>query len=153
MQEDGYGCGLYSVSNALNLKNFVTLERLEISKKGNTNGQLSKWLQEDGLDISIDSFYYDHVGESLPDTHLYYYPEQEGVYLPLLINVKLSEEGKRHLVACLINKNGDMFLMDSLKKEVVKAKLCDINNMYHSVFGLFVFMYNSDGNYVTLSKP
>jgi hypothetical protein len=39
-QKQPYGCGLYAVANACNLKNFITEERLEASKKGNVIGQL-----------------------------------------------------------------------------------------------------------------
>jgi len=33
-QEKGYGCGLYAVANVLDLKDFITPQRLEKSKKG-----------------------------------------------------------------------------------------------------------------------
>lgn len=151
-QENNFGCGLYSVANALNIPNFITDERLEASKSGNNNGQLSKWLQEDGFDISIDSFYYNHNLGKLPEDHSYYHPDKEGNFLPVLINVKLSENGLRHMVAGVIDHQGNMYLMDSLKKKVVETRLCHMNDTYYHVFGLFIFMKNSDGNYVTLIK-
>lgn len=45
-QEKGYGCGLYAVANVLDLKDFITPQRLEKSKKGVTRFELSKYLQE-----------------------------------------------------------------------------------------------------------
>ena len=101
-QKQPYGCGLYAVANACNLENFITEERLEASKKGNVIGQLSKWMQEDGHPFYIDTLYYNHVGKKLPASALEYVPKGEGVnFLPILINVRFSDEGKnRSLYTC-----------------------------------------------------
>lgn len=148
-QKQPYGCGLYAVANACNLKNFVTEDRLEKSKNGNVIGQLSKWLQEDGNPIYIDALYYSHLGKKLPNSALSYVPMGEGVeYLPVLLNVRFSDEGKNHLVGGKIGKDGTLYLYDSLGEGMIETTLKKVNKMYHHVYGLFLFMSVEDGSYV-----
>ena len=148
-QKQGYGCGLYAVANALNLDNFVTDERLEQSKTGNIIGQLSKWMQEDGLDIYIDSLYYNHLGKKLPNSALHYVPMGDNAYtLPVLLNVRFEDGGLNHLVGGKIDKEGRLLLMDSLNEETIITTLSKVNRMYHNVYGLFLFMDVNTGNYV-----
>jgi hypothetical protein len=148
-QKEPWGCGLYAVANACNLNNFVTEERLEKSKEGNRLGQLSKWLQEDGLDIYIDVLYYNHEGKKLPRTALQYRPQGEGIhYLPILLNVRFSDEGLNHLVGGKLDKNGILYLYDSLKDKEIVTTLRKVNRMYHHVYGLYVFVGTETGDYV-----
>jgi len=148
-QKHPYGCGLYAVANACNLENFITEERLEKSKKGNTIGQLFKWIQEDGHDFNIDTLYYNHVGKKLPNSALNYKPTGEGInFLPILINCRFSDEGKNHLIGGKISKDGTLFLYDSLKEEIIETTLKKVNKMYHNVYGLFLFMGVETGDYV-----
>lgn len=148
-QKNGYGCGLYAVANACNLDNFITEERLEKSKNGNFIGQLSKWMQEDGHQVYIDALYYNHTGKKLPSSALHYAPKGDGVTnLPILLNVRYTDEGKNHIVGGKINKDGDLYLYDSLKKEMIKTTLAKANRMYHNVYGLFIFMSVENGDYV-----
>lgn len=148
-QNQSYGCGLYAVANACNLKNFITEERLEKSKKGNVVGQLSKWLQDDGNPIYIDSLYYNHLGKKLPASALNYVPIGEGLtFLPVLLNVRFSDGGLNHLVGGKIAKDGKLYLYDSLKESMIETTLKEVNKMYHNVYGLFLFMSVEDGSYV-----
>lgn len=148
-QDKPYGCGLYAVSNACNLKEFITEERLDISKSGNTIGQLSKWMQEDGLPYCIDALYYNHLGKKLPKSALSYVPIGDDVlFLPVLLNVRFSDNGKNHLVGGKIDKNGVLYLYDSLKESMIETTLKNVNNMYHHVYGLFIFMGVENGSYV-----
>lgn len=148
-QEHSYGCGLYAVANACNLPNFITPERLEASKVGNVIGQLSKWMQDDGQPFYIDSLYYNHAGGKLPESALGYVPQGESVnFLPVLINCKFSPEGRRHLVGGKIDKEGRLFLYDSLKEDIIETTLAEVNSMYYEVFGLFIFMGVDNGDYV-----
>lgn len=148
-QNQPYGCGLYAVANACNLKNFVTDDRLEQSKKGNVIGQLSKWLQDDGNPIYIDTLYYNHLGKKLPDSSTNYVPMGEGCdYLPVLLNVRFSDNGKNHLVGGKISKEGVLYLYDSLRDSIIETTLKKVNKMYHHVYGLFLFMSVEDGSYV-----
>ena len=148
-QKQPYGCGLYAVANACNLDNFITEERLQKSKKGNVIGQLSRWMQEDGMDFYIDTLYYDHVGKKLPETALNYVPIGDNIiFLPILINVRYSENGINHLIGGKIAKNGTLYLYDSLKENMIETTLREVNEMYHHVYGLFLFMGIEDGSYV-----
>ena len=146
-QQQGYGCGLYAVANAANMPSFITEERLEESKKGNLIGQLSKWMQEDGNPYYIDVLYYNHEGKKLPSIITKYKPVGDVLYLPVLINVRFSDEGKNHLVGGKIDKEGKLYLYDSLKPDVIETTLSKVNKMYHNVYGLFIFM-TLDGDYL-----
>lgn len=148
-QKQPYGCGLYAVANACNLKDFVTDERLEKSKGGNVIGQLSKWLQDDGVPIYIDTLYYNHLGKKLPDSATHYVPMGEDCnFLPVLLNVRFSDNGKNHLVGGKIHKYGTLYLYDSLAESMIETTLRKINKLYHHVYGLFIFMSVEDGSYV-----
>ena len=148
-QKQSYGCGLYAVANACNLDNFITEERLEKSKTGNTIGQLSKWMQEDGHPFNIDALYYNHIGKKLPQTALNYIPSGEKInFLPILINCRFSDKGKSHLIGGKIAKDGTLYLYDSLKEETIVTSLKKINKMYHHVYGLFLFVDVNNGEYV-----
>ncbi len=148
-QKQPYGCGLYAVANACNLDNFITDERLEKSKKGNVIGQLSRWMQDDGMDFYIDVLYYNHTGKKMPLSALNYVPKGEDVnFLPILINVRFSENGLNHLIGGKIAKDGTLYLYDSLKEEMIETTLKKVNKMYHHVYGLFIFMSVEDGSYV-----
>jgi hypothetical protein len=148
-QTQPYGCGLYAVANACNLDNFITPDRLEKSKIGNTIGQLSKWIQEDGMPYCIDALYYNHVGKKLPVSALGYKPVGEDLnFLPVLINVRYSDNGKNHLIGGKISKDGILYLYDSLKREMIETTLKKVNNMYHHVYGLFILMSVETGDYV-----
>lgn len=150
-QNQPYGCGLYSVANTLRFSTFITKERLEKSKKGNTIGQLSKWLQDDGISIYIDSLYYNHLGKKLPTTCFGYRPINQK-YMPVLFNVRYKKDGMNHLVGGKIDEHGNLYLMDSLKDNIVKTTISKINKLYEEVYGLFIFMNLEDGSYVFLSE-
>jgi hypothetical protein len=145
-QSDNYGCGLYAVANALALDNFVTSERLELSKEGDVIGRLSKYLQDDGHDACIDVIYYDHVGHSIP-TRYFDYSVEKCIASPFLFNVKLSEKGRRHLIAGHLFPDGRLVVCDSLREEPFTTTLSELHRHYNAVFGFFVFM-NLKGDYL-----
>lgn len=140
-QHEPYGCGLFSVANALNLDSYVTKKRLSISQKGNNIGQLTKWLIEDGYDIGINVFYYNHFVDKLPKDFLNFSTNREGALLPVLIEVMYKEKGKNHLIAGLIDSENNITIMDSLKDAAIKIPLPELNNQYCKVFGLYAFCY------------
>jgi len=148
-QKQSWGCGVYSVANALNLNNFVTEDRIDKSKNGNNIGQLSNWLQEDGHQIYIDVLYFSAMANKLPEIEFGYKPVGDGLnFLPILIQVRFSEEGKQHLMAGRISQSGKLFVMDSLKDEVVETTIANLNDMYHAVYGLYVFNSLDASGYV-----
>ena len=137
---------MYAVANACNFDNYVTPERLEESKPGNNIGQLSKWMQEDGHPFYIDALFYDHNGSKIPDAHCGYKPvfedkpDTDNYFLPLIFSVLNREESKlRHMVGGKVAKDGTLFLYDSCKTEIIETTLAEVNDMYHHIYGLYIF--------------
>lgn len=148
-QKDPWGCGVYAVANAGNLDEFPTESRILDSKSGNNIGQLSDWLKEDGYSFYIDTLYYSAIQEKLPEVECHYIPIGEDiVFIPVLIQVKLSEKGKQHMVAGKIDKTGVLWLSDSLNERVVKTSLKGMNDLYHSVFGIYTFVDRKSGKHL-----
>ena len=114
-QKTKYGCGLYAVANAIHNESFATEERLEASKKGNTVGQLSKWLQDDGSNFCLDALYFNLFGGKLPKEALTFVPKGDITTFPVILNVSLRDGGRGHLIGANINKEGIVELFDSLK--------------------------------------
>lgn len=152
-QKQPWGCGLYAVANVCNLDNYITEERLGQSNTGNGNtiGQLSKWLQEDGLPYNIEALYYNQESQYLPDYVINCKPSGEGILgLPILIAVNYSENSLNHLIGGQIDLEGKLYLFDSLKEDVVITTLQEVNDMYHSVYGVYVFVDITNGSYAFL---
>lgn len=148
-QKDPWGCGVYAVANAGNLDTFPTESRILDSKSGNNIGQLSDWLKEDGYSFYIDALYYSSIQEKLPDIECSYIPIGENIVcIPILILVKLSENGKQHMVAGKIDKSGVLWLSDSLKDTIIKTTLKEMNDLYHSVFGIYTFVDRKSGKHL-----
>jgi len=145
-QEHGYGCGLYAVANVLDLKNFITDERLEKSKKGVSNGQLTYYLQEDGNDIFIDVLYCDSFENKLPQNWLDLTVTGDANYMPLLIQCCVNE--KYHLLGARLYQDKKLELFDSLVNEPLICELKDVNTMYESVIAIYSFNHLEDGSYV-----
>ena len=152
-QKQSYGCGLYAVANACDLDGFITQDRLEKSKNGNIIGQLSKWLQEDGYQFYIDVLYYNHLGKKLPVSALSFKPtDKKDLLLPILLKVRYSDMGINHLVGGRIDKDGNLYLFDSLKDKMITTTLAKANKMYHNVCGLFLFMDVENGDYIVIDE-
>lgn len=140
-QSEPFGCGLYSVANVLNLNNFVTEERKELSKKGNNIPQLTKWLIEDGFEVGLDLFFYNHFGKELPQECLdLKVDEQFTALMPVLFQVQYSEKSLPHLIGGLLNNRGDVEIFDSYKPQTYKIKLKEIHKGFYSVSGMFAFI-------------
>lgn len=150
-----YGCGLFAVANALNLgDDFVTEERFAASKgNGNLTGMLDRWLQESGKPFYMQPIFYDTTATKLPKHHVEYKPSGEKVVaLPMVLCVRLSDEGLWHMVGVNVYPNGTAMLYDSLKSEPIQSTLAEINEMYESVFGLFVFCSVETGDYAFIME-
>ena len=148
-QNGAYGCGLFSVAHACNLGSLITPHRIEESRlHGNTIGQLSKWLQEDGNPWYIEVMYYDHLGNRIPDKHLDLKPEGEVNFLPVCLTVRLKDGGLNHMIAGKIDKEGNFFLYDSMKTHILKTTLRAVNEAYEFVYGLFIFADVNTSDYL-----
>lgn len=141
---------MYAVANSLNIPDFCNADRLEKSKSGNTIGQLSKWLWEDGIDVNIDVLFYDHHGEKIP-SHFHKYTVSESEALPLLFNVRYCDGGRNHLIAGSLLKTGELIVYDSLKNDPVITTVEGVNDMYYQVYGMFLFMDSTTGEYIFLN--
>ena len=146
LQRQPYGCGIYSVANALCLDNFVTESRIEESKAGTNIGNLAVYLQEDEKDLYVDVLYMNCFGGKLPNDILTMRAEREGAAIPLLLNVTTKEDTKNHLVGIYLTHTGVVLVMDSLKEKPYASTLSKINNDYFSVFGIFDFVQLSNSN-------
>lgn len=147
-QENGYGCGMYSVANVLNLENFITGERLELSKTGNNIGQLTNWLFQDGHSFCIDTLKYTGKLISLPKIDLKF--ESNVLYWPALISIQATKE-KNHMIGIKVHNGGrsgqTIEVCDSLLDEPFYLyDWAELKYRYPKVYGLFSFrdFYNKD---------
>ena len=46
-----------------------------------------------------------------------------------------------------LGKNGTLFLYDSNKEYVIETTLKEVNNLYHEVYGLYLFLDIDSGAY------
>lgn len=147
-QENGYGCGLYAVANALKIDSFITDERLDSSKNGVSIGKLNKYLLDDGMGIFIDVLYCDTLRSKLPEDWCRLYSQYSNKLFPILIQCVVSS--KFHLIAAtLSDEAGVIILYDSLSKEPIKCMLSEVNGMYDEVVGLYSFNYIDTTEYFT----
>ena len=146
-QKQPYGCGVYSVANALFIPSFITEERIQASKKGNALYQLNKWLEEDNIPFRIDVYFFDMENTdplrllSTFDTTI----EDNLVYCATL-QVKESKNSKWHMVAARMTSKGELVIKDSYKEHTISCSLHNILDYYYQVTGLFLFdgVDNSD---------
>ena len=130
---------MYAVANALAMPDFANPFRLEESKGGNTMGQLCRWLHLDGHDVAIDTIWFDTYGTKLPEAYCKF-NVSECKAAPFLFNVRLSENGKNHLIAAHLMSTGDLVVCDSLRSEPFTTTLPEINDHYHTVYGFYCFV-------------
>lgn len=145
-QTQNFGCGLYAVANALDLDNFVTEERLLLSTNGINNGQLSNYMQQDGLNLYLDTLYCDHFNDKLPDSWVSINLTGDNNYMPFLIQVVINE--RYHLMGAKLFQDNTIDLLDSLQKEAIRCTLSDINKMYKKVMALYSFNYLEGAEYL-----
>ena len=145
-QTDKFGCGLYAIANLFHLDNYITDERLEISKKGLVIGQLSKWLQDDGNNFYVDNWYYNHEGGKIPKKFFKYLPAENS--FPVMFNVR-SNKGLNHIVAGRLYSDGKLEIADSMKNDIIYLNnFSEINNLYDNVYGFFCFIDLENTNYI-----
>lgn len=153
-QENGYGCGLYALANALIKESIITPTRLIESKTGNNLGQLNKWLLEDGYDLFLEPLYFSATENRLPQSICDLKPQGEGVLaIPVFIDVQITETSKMHFVAAEITKDGRLLVVDSLKDEPELTTLADYQEKFHRVFGLWHLRpYHEEGYFMRLEN-
>ena len=121
-QKGGYGCGLYSVANALQDESFITPERIEMSKKGNNIGQLNKWLFEDKRDYYIAMLCYNNNNPvDIFDLEPKFENNPSILYYPFFIVIK-STERKNHMIGCGYMRDMSIEVHDSLLNKGITYK-------------------------------
>ena len=152
-QENAYGCGLYAIANIFQDKNFITKTRLIESMNGNHTGQLNKWLLEYGKELYLEPFYFDAMGDKLPEWVYKMIPIGEDVFsIPILIDIQNSENSKTHFIAAEITTNGDLIVIDSLKDYSYITTLEQFNNDNFRVFGVWYLRdYYKEGHFMRLN--
>jgi hypothetical protein len=136
-QKDTYGCGLYSVANALCLENFVTLERLEKSKTGNNVGMLTKWLNDDGHDIFIDTIKF--TGRLIVLPQIGWILGDNVAYYPMLITIPSTRETS-HMIALKGGPDGTVDVWDSLKNAPYNLENWkELKKHFPKVYGIYGF--------------
>lgn len=139
-QKTSYGCGVYAVSNALLIPSFITEERIEQSKNGNSFYQLNKWLEDDGIPFFIDIIYFDM--ENIKSSNIngidWEFFKSKEPYVALL-QVKQTENSRWHLVSANVYSDRIVSITDSLKSKKLYSTFDNINEHYYQVSGLFLF--------------
>lgn len=143
-QTTPYGCGMYAVANALNLDNYVSEERLDKSKNGNSIMQLNRWLNESGINFNIECMYYTVFqnektghGIQLPK-EVFCYSDDSNKTIPILINVQKCELSKTHLIGAWIHTDS-LTIIDSVKDDLIHLRWDELNNYYKYVYGFWIF--------------
>ena len=148
-QENGYGCGLYAVANALNYPNFVTDERIELSKTGNNVAQLTRWLYEDGYDIFIFTERIDGRYVEMPKFS--WSLREEDSHIPFLVNLYATQENN-HLIALRGYADQSIDIIDSCENDMVRVSGIDnISQMYPKILSVYSFR-DSMLNSITILK-
>jgi len=149
-QNQAYGCGLYAIANIFQDESFLTEERLLESKNGNYTGQLNKWLIEEGKEYFLEPFYFDVLGDKLPDWVCNMkLSEEEGFSIPILIDVQFTRDSKTHFVAAELTFAGDLIVMDSCKDAPYITTLNQFNCEHHRVYGVWYLRpYSHEGRLI-----
>ena len=137
-QHNPYGCGIYAVANALDFSTYITEARLEQSKSGGTIQQLNNWLDEDGHNFHIDTIYYD-CNNLLPD-NWDVIPLGESDCLPILL--KIQGKSLDHMISVHVFNNGELYIHDSLKQQVLKTNWTNLKGFYKEIRGVYAFKSN-----------
>lgn len=114
-QKNSWGCGVYSLANALQLESFVNPNRIRLSKNGNFIGQLNRWLLKSKIKCWLSTIQYNNseiidIVDPLPSF------EKNNVesWLPLFIIIKGAI--KYHMIGCRYLRDGKIIVHDSLKE-------------------------------------
>ena len=152
-QENKYGCGLYAIANALQYKQIITEERIELSKEGNNIGQLNKWLIEDNLDVWVSVLKYDfeniiEIFDLKPKFDKFEQSESIS-FVPFMIVIR-STNYKNHALGCRYMKNGNIIVHDSLlDSEIIFQDFDTFRNFYPEVVS-YEYFCNFEGKVISV---
>lgn len=132
-QKENYGCGVYSIANALQCEDFATDEKLELSINGNNVGQLSIWLHEYTIQCFLSCVIYNN-GRIIDifDLKPIFIEDCENQWVPFFITIKTNSE-MNHRIGCRYMKDGKIVVHDSLyENEFVYDCFDSFKKAYHS---------------------
>ena len=132
-QKENYGCGVYSIANALQYEDFITDEKLQLSTNGNNVGQLSNWLHESAIQGFLSCVIYnnDEVIDIF-DLKPTFIEDCENQWVPFFITIKTNSE-MNHRIGCRYMKDGKIVVHDSLyENEFVYDCFDSFEKAYHS---------------------
>jgi hypothetical protein len=150
-QEYGYGCGVYSVANALSMPGFITRERLEESRGGNKFMQLNKWLSDDKTGFQIYPLYYKNGIEFMtPNLKLNLKKCPNIEYYPILITYDIKDCSMNHMIALHYCVDKSVTVLDSCNNEPVFYDTWkEFKKEYPRIISLEIFMdFNNNEIYI-----
>ena len=150
--DKNYGCGVFAVANALNYPDFITSDRLEVSKNhGNNKAQLTRWLYDDGLDIFITAEHVTGKCFKMP-----FYLEvllnfvKNDNYLPLLLTIPATRGN--HMIALRLYTGYSIAVYDSCSNEIVYVfGIDEFRKLHPEIISVHSFK-NSFYKFVTILK-
>lgn len=165
-QKQEFGCGLYSVANALQVKEFATELRLAESEHGNRVGQLNKWLFEDDFIYAIETRFYDYLSANTLPTYVYdniieyrnilingidiaAFDDEVGIPLLLEVYYINNNASNPHMIACII-KHDNIILHDSINKRAKKFKAFNDLLQLYEIYAIHEFRNITNGQLLTL---
>jgi len=142
-QTKNYGCGVYSISNSLQLDDFITNKKLTLSKNGNNVGQLNKWLSNYGIKCFVSCIAYNNEEiVKIFDLKPIFITENIIEWVPFFITIK-SNEKRSHMIGCRYMNDGRIIAHDSMKeKEDVYDNFNEFKEKYESKVVAFELLRN-----------
>lgn len=148
-QHNPWGCGFFTLANLFGSDLFITEQKLEQSKRGLNLGDLNFSLSENGIKFTVSPLYHDSLGKDrLPmrvrNLRTTSTGDSKVVLLPLFMICKSSVEQKlNHHVLGLLNHKGHLFIIDSLKEDIIKVRFKDVHEVYPALWAVHT-MYHID---------
>ena len=105
IQKESYGCGLYSIANALQDQSLILESRLDKSKNGNNVGQLSVWLQEDSYSCWVNVVKYNNEKKIKLFDLKPKFEEENISWIPFFIVIKNKKAKRSHMIGCRYMKD------------------------------------------------
>ncbi|NDV81303.1 hypothetical protein [Bacteroides sp. 51] len=142
-QENKYGCGLYSVANALQENHIITENRIEWSKDGNNIGQLNRWLEQSDYDFFIQMIVYNNNNPiEIFDLEPVFGEKEIEMWMPFFLVIK-STEKKNHMIACRYMRNRSIIVHDSNEdSEIIFPDFNSFNEHYKGEILSYECFYN-----------
>lgn len=142
-QPTAQDCGIYALANTLNEQDVLLYCNSEISIHGHRIYDLNRLLDACNFGCHIETLYKNISSSKLP-AKFDLYPENPKQIAPLLMTVSYSGNGLNHMVGIHAYNDKTISILDSMKDESIVTTFSEINNIYHSVFGIFAFVSNDN---------